>query len=144
MNRNLKQRCQIALLAILAVFGSADFLNSRAVAQESEATKSEPAKKYGVWESVKDESGKDDIRRMHLRVHPAAAPRPAFKHRLVPAAKERVDGNSALFYLKAMGFFEQRNRREALTKLERKWQEEATDEDGNVGCLLYTSPSPRD
>ena len=132
MNRNLKQRCQVALFAILAVFGSADFLNSRAVAQESDATKSEPAKKYGVWEVVKDDSGKHNIR-MHLRVHPAAAPRPAFKHRLVPAAKERVDGNSALFYLKAMGFFEQGNAREALTKLERKWREEATDEDGNVG-----------
>ena len=132
MNRNLKRCCQNALLTLLVVFGSADFLNSRAVAQESDATKSEPAKKYGVWESVKDDSGKNNIR-MHLRVHPAAAPRPAFKHRLVPAAKERVDGNSALFYLKAMGFFEQGNAREALTKLERKWREEATDEDGNVG-----------
>jgi len=132
MNRNLKRCCQNALLTLLVVFGSVDFLNSRAVAQESDATKSEPAKKYGVWEVVKDDSGKNNIR-MHLRVHPAAAPRPAFKHRLVPAAKERVDGNSALFYLKAMGFFEQRNAREALTKLERKWREEATDEDGNVG-----------
>ena len=61
MNRNLKQRCQVALLTLLVVFGSADFLNSRAVAQESEATKSEPAKKYGVWESVKDDSGKNGI-----------------------------------------------------------------------------------
>ena len=132
MNRNLKRCCQNALLTLLVVFGSADFLNSRAVAQESDATKSEPAKKYGVWEVVKDDSGKNNIR-MHLRVHPAAAPRPAFKHRLIPAAKERVDGNSALFYLKAMGFFEQGNAREVLTKLERKWREEATDEDGNVG-----------
>ena len=105
-----------------------DCLNGHAVAQDSDASKSEPAKKYGVWEIVKDESGKNDIRRMHLRVYPAAAPKPAFKHRLVPAAKERVDGNSALFYLKAMGFFEQRNAREALTKLERKWREEATPE----------------
>ena len=32
-----------------------------------------------------------------------------------------------------MGFFEQGNAREVLTKLERKWREEATDEDGNVG-----------
>ena len=105
-----------------------DCLNGHAVAQDSDASKSEPAKKYGVWEIVKDESGKNDIRRMHLRVYPAAAPKPAFKHRLVPAANERVDGNSALFYLKAMGFFEQRNAREALTKLERKWREEATPE----------------
>ena len=66
---------------------------------------------------------------MRLRVYPQAAPVPAFKHRLVPDPEDRVDGNSALFYLKAMGFFEQTLAREQLTKLERKWREQATEED---------------
>lgn len=105
---------------------------SPATAQESEAQAKATAPKFGVWTNQQDESGQP-FHQMRLRVYPKAAAVPAFKHRLIPAANDRVDGNAALFYLKAMGFFEQHNAREALTKLERKWRDEATEEQRDAG-----------
>ena len=83
---------------------------------------------YGEWVSGKDAAG-DYVEEVRLRVYPKAAPVPAFGTRLIPAPNDRVDGNAALFYLKAMGFFQQQSVREQLSKLEKKWRDEASEED---------------
>jgi hypothetical protein len=102
------------------------------MAQEVEPLESSVAEKYGVWIDKENASG-ERTHQMRLRVYLKAEPVPAFKHRLIPAANDRVNGNAALFYLKAMGFFEQQNAREQLTKLERKWREEASEEQRDSG-----------
>ena len=115
------------IAGFIAVFycSVSDQTSDRLNAQEIEPASDTPAEKYGVWNDKEDADG-NQIQEMRLRVYPASEPVPAFIHRLIPAAKDRVDGNSALFYLKAMGFFEQNHAREQLTKLERKWREDAT------------------
>ncbi|MCA9129311.1 MAG: hypothetical protein KDB22_19630 [Planctomycetales bacterium] len=57
---------------------------------------------------------------MQLELHPRAEPVPALAYRLVPDDFDRRDGNAALFYLKAMGFFEQSNSQAALLELSKK------------------------
>ena len=124
MKRSSPSQGQTSLLILLVVISLIACCNSRASAQKSESSGDSPTEKYGDWDYVEDESG-SQVAQMRLRVYPQAAPVPAFKHRLVPAANDRVDGNSALFYLKAMGFFEQSNAKEQLTKLRRKWRDQA-------------------
>jgi hypothetical protein len=116
---------------------------SDVTAQQAESPESSKAEKYGVWNDVEDETG-EKIQQMRLRVYPKAEPVPAFKHRLIPAAEDRVDGNSALFYLKAMGFFEQNNAREALTKLQRKWHEQwkSQGEFGDYAPHIWADATP--
>lgn len=120
------------LLTLLTITGFFMCGTPCCVAQDARTTKTSPEEKYGVWISKEDESGKR-FQQMRLRVYPKAAALPAFKHRLIPAAKDRVDGNSALFYLKAMGFNEQHHALEQLMKLQRLWREQATEEDRDAG-----------
>ena len=131
MKRILQPSYQKLFLTLLSIFGSIVCVTD-VLAQEAESPETSAAQKYGVWNDKEDASG-EKIHQMRLRVYPKAEPVPAFKHRLIPAANDRVDGNAALFYLKAMGFFEQRNARELLTKLERKWREEASEEQRDSG-----------
>jgi len=126
MKRNLQLHYRYLFLTLLGIVSSIALVTD-VIAQESESTEPSAAEKYGVWNYIEDASG-EKVHQMRLRVYPKAEPVPAFKHRLIPAANERVDGNAALFYLKAMGFFEQHNAREQLTKLERKWRDEASQE----------------
>ena len=88
---------------------------------------------YGVWTTVDANDSSKRMQVMRLKVYPQAAPVPALRHRLIPAPADRTDGNSALFYLKAMGFVEQTNARIALRKMERKWIDEATVEQQGSG-----------
>ena len=92
-------------------------------------TAQEPTE-FGVWKTVEEDGGKR-VQVMRMKVYPQPEPIPAFKHRLVPAPNDRADGNAATFYLKALGFFEQTNARIALHELEKKWRDEATDQQGN-------------
>lgn len=62
---------------------------------------------------------------IRLTVHPKGAPTPALKIRLVPDAAEQLHGNSAIYYLKAMGFFEQDYVRDRLREVIKKASEEA-------------------
>lgn len=144
MKRNQYIKYLTTFLILLAVFNVLAFCTPSTNAQESESASDSQAESYGVWNDAEDPSG-TKIKQMRLRIYPQAAPVPAFKHRLVPAPHDRVDGNSALFYLKAMGFFEQSYSREALTKLERKWRDEATEEDrdsGNYPPRMWSDAAP--
>ena len=83
--------------------------------------------KYGVWVKADDPDSDKSMQVMRLKVHPQAAPLPALKHRLIPDPDDRTDGNSALFYLKAMGFLEQSNAFKQLREMEQKWAQQARD-----------------
>ena len=124
MKRNQHIEGQRAILIFLAAISWIACCTSCTIAQETETADVLSPKKYGVWNRIEDSAGKP-IYQMHLRVYPQAAPVPAFRYRLVPDPNDRMDGNSALFYLKAMGFFEQTNAKDLLRKLERKWRDEA-------------------
>ena len=127
MKRISRLNLRTTFLILLAAIGSIACYTSTARAQAAESPGDSPAEKYGVWNCIEDPSG-NRVHRMRIRVHPQAAPMPAFKYRLVPDPNDRVDGNSALFYLKALGFFEQRSSRKALFKLEQKWRDQASKE----------------
>ena len=146
MKRSLFTRCRRLSLAMLVLIGlthRVDDLRAQVAVGLTGASTEEPAPddRYGVWQTIKCEHG-NQIEEMRLRVYPQAAPRPAFRYRLVPAARERVDGNSALFYLKAMGFFEQSNAREQLTRLERKWREEAGEDAVDYPPHIWADMAP--
>jgi hypothetical protein len=44
---------------------------------------------------------------MEMTLHPRAEPRPALKYRLLPDEFDILEGNAAVYYLKALGFLEQ-------------------------------------
>lgn len=125
---NLRRKSLLSVLFL--VIASSSFVE--ATAQEPAADSDSSKEKYGIWVAGEDDEGKR-LQQMRLRVYPQAAAIPAFKHRLIPAANDRVDGNAAIFYLKAMGFFEQSSAQEQLAKLLRKWSDEATDEQRKLG-----------
>ena len=50
-------------------------------------------------------------------------PSPALRYRLTPP--DKVAGNAAIYYLKAMGFLEERSAQAAVAKLEQQWIEQA-------------------
>ncbi len=62
-------------------------------------------KRSGPWILESTASGNRHIAEMTL--HASPEPKPALKLRLTPDPFDQVEGNSALFYLKAMGFLEQ-------------------------------------
>ena len=78
----------------------------------------------GLVYETNSETGKTTLR-MQLRLHPQAAPKPVLKHRLIPDPFEMNDGTAAVYYLRAMGFFEQENARDQLSEFRRKSREQA-------------------
>jgi hypothetical protein len=60
------------------------------------------------------------VRTKSLTLYPAPEPRPALKYRLLPSEYDQVDGNAATYYLRAMGFVEQRHALREVMKLEDK------------------------
>lgn len=101
-------------MMIIGMLGGVCFvgLANQSIAEESS--------KNGTQAEVKVEP--ETIR---LTVHPKGAPTPALKIRLVPDAAEQLRGNSAIYYLKAMGFFEQDYVRDRLREVIKKASEEA-------------------
>ena len=77
----------------------------------------------GVLTGVKHTQSQEWTRKLH--VYPKASPEPALKIRLVPDESEQLEGNSAIFYLKAMGFLEQDPARDRLRALLKKASEQA-------------------
>jgi len=60
-----------------------------------------------------------------LTLYPQAEPKPALKYRLLPDDFDLMEGNAALYYLKAMGFFEQSHAQQQLREMHKKWREAA-------------------
>ena len=65
----------------------------------------EPAKTDG-WTEQRDEQAGIMVKTMEMTVTPRAEPRPALKHQLIADEFELLNGNAAIYYLKAMGFLE--------------------------------------
>lgn len=86
------------------------------------------------------------IRTAELTVHPAAEPKPALKYKLLPDPYDQVEGNSAIYYLKAMGFLEQepahQRHREFLEK-NRKLADEKGLELAEVPPHVWLSMPPK-
>lgn len=78
---------------------------------KSDATKD--VQKEDGWIVDADDSQR---RTFELTLHPKAEVRPALKYRLIPDRYDQVPGNAAVYYLKAMGFFEETMSRRAIDK----------------------------
>lgn len=52
-----------------------------------------------------------------LTIHPAVESKPSLKIKLLPDPTEQLDGNAAVFYLKAMGFLEQEGARDRIREI---------------------------
>lgn len=75
------------------------------------------------WELRK--SDQELLRTRELTLHPKLEPIPALKYRLLPDDFDRVDGNAALFYLKAIGFPEKDRARELVNEFKRTQAKQA-------------------
>lgn len=131
-NGNTRHSLLVALLAPCALLAvsSASWAQGPVTALASPSTESRdrsPVKKDGWIEERDDQSG-TRIMTMELLLHPAPEPRPALRYHLIPNEFERIDGNAALFYLKAMGFLEQNTARDRLEEFQRQAQDRAQTE----------------
>lgn len=86
------------------------------------------AVKEGGWLKEKDEKTGVSVQTMEMTLYPAKEPRPALKHRLVPDDFDLIEGNAAIYYLKAMGFLEQDAAREHLRRISQEAGERAEKE----------------
>ncbi len=80
-------------------------------------------KREGDWIRSHDPESGTLIQTMKLILHPRPVPQPALRYRLIPEAFDRRDDNAAIYYLKAMGFFEQQAVLDAVTNFQRKARE---------------------
>jgi hypothetical protein len=92
----------------------------------------DPKNPRGDWQGVRDENTGVYTSTLALTVSPAAETRPAMKHRLMIDDYDRRDGNSALYYLKALGFFEQSNVRDRISQMQKQAAEKSRQEEKNV------------
>jgi hypothetical protein len=58
-----------------------------------------------------------EVETWKLTIHPAAESKPSLKIKLLPDPTEQLDGNAAVFYLKAMGFLEQEGARDRIREI---------------------------
>jgi hypothetical protein len=66
-----------------------------------------------------------EVETVKLTIHPKAESKPSLKIQLVPDPTEQLEGNAAVFYLKAMGFLEQDPTRDRLREMEKIAREKA-------------------
>ncbi|GAB5402684.1 MAG: hypothetical protein Aurels2KO_09150 [Aureliella sp.] len=71
---------------------------------------------FDDWTQSVDEATGVTLITMDVRIHPAKEANPALSINFIPGDHERLDGNSAVHYLKALGFFEQTFARQKLTE----------------------------
>ncbi|MFN7731808.1 MAG: hypothetical protein ACK5OB_07895 [Pirellula sp.] len=69
----------------------------------------------------------DDEKIIKLTIHPKAEAKPSLKIQLVPDAASQLEGNAALFYLKAMGFLEQNSARDRIREMYKLAAEQAAE-----------------
>lgn len=67
----------------------------------------------------------DDEKIIKLTIHPKDEAKPSLKIQLVPDAASQLEGNAALFYLKAMGFLEQNPARDKIREMYNQASEQA-------------------
>ncbi len=82
------------------------------------------ARRDGLWTVVHDDKARVDVHTMEISIHPASEPLPALKYELIPGPAERLPGNAAIHYLKALGFLEQDSVRERIIQFRREQLEQ--------------------
>ncbi|QDS95042.1 hypothetical protein FF011L_38260 [Roseimaritima multifibrata] len=113
--------CVLGLLLTTPVIAQQNELQGNS---KSESDSKKPAS-HERWITQQDENGNIQVR--HLTLHSAAEPRPALRYQLIPDAFHAKPGNSAIYYLKAMGFLEQHNAQEKLTQIFRQAHQKASE-----------------
>lgn len=83
----------------------------------------EDAERKTAWTRTQDPASGATVLTMELTLHPQPEPQPALRYRLIPEAFDRRDDNAAIYYLKAMGFFEQQAVLDAVKDFQRKARE---------------------
>jgi hypothetical protein len=78
------------------------------------------ATKKDGWIEEQDEQTGSRLMTKELTLYPAAEPLPALKYRLLPGEFDAVEGNAAIYYLKAIGFLERDYARDKLREI---WRE---------------------
>lgn len=91
------------------------------------------------WTYTRDEESGDTIATMRLKLYPQPASQPALKYELIPDPFDRLDGNAALYYLKAMGFFEQTSARQAIDDYWRRARERSQQEGKEIAAYPPSS-----
>jgi hypothetical protein len=109
-------RNNIAAAVLSAACGMGSFLSASA---EENASKSSATETVAV-ETVK------------LTIHPKGETKPSLKIQLLPDPTDQLEGNAAVYYLKAMGFLEQNTARDRLSELKKKGEERAKAEGKNA------------
>ena len=119
MNRNFLICCLWLALAIHA---------------RPQSTFADEPERNGPW-LVEQKAGGPYIQTAELALHPQAEPKPALKYRLVPDQFDLLEGNSAIYYLKAMGFLEQTQAAKKLQEFNDKNREQATEKGVQIDSL---------
>jgi hypothetical protein len=88
-------------------------------------------KRSGIWLEKYDEAEKTTDATTDFVIHPQAEMRPALKLRFIPSDFDLIEGNSAIFYLKALGFLEQSYAREQVREAYEKGRKLATEKGVN-------------
>lgn len=103
--------------------------------------------KRGGWLEERDEKANVLVLTMEMALHPKPEPRPALTYRLLPDDFDMLEGNAAIYYLKAMGFLEQnapRNRlREVYEEAEKRARKEGKSS-SDVPLHVWLSVAPKD
>lgn len=91
----------------------------------------------GMWLVQRDASQGSAayVHSMELTLHAREEPRPALRYRFISNEFEQVEGNAAIFYLKAMGFLEQNWRRGQLAQFEKDAFERVREERKATGNM---------
>lgn len=108
---------------------------------------SEMPVKEGGWVRTRDGQTGILVNTMEMTLYPKSEPRPALKYRLVPDGFDMVEGNAAIYYLKAMGFLEQNAARDRLREVYAKAGERARKERklyGEVPPHAWLSMAPQE
>jgi hypothetical protein len=97
---------QVPLLLSIAAAASAD----------------ETLQREGIWIRQRDVRAGNVVftYTTELTLHPRAETRPAMQYRLLPDETDLVEGNAAIYYLKAMGFLEQDWKQQQLADFEKE------------------------
>ena len=119
----MKRHGQVSLLGTMLL---------TAIVSAPPSANGEPAKEGG-WLTERDKQTGILVKTMEMTLHPQNEPRPALKYRLLPDEFDTVDGNAAVYYLKAMGFLEQNPARDRLSEVYAEAAERARNEDKSYG-----------
>lgn len=97
--------------------------------------RSEEPSRDGDWLLERDEATGVTTFTMEVTLYPRSEPRPALKYRLVPDDFDLLEGNAAIYYLKAMGFLEQTRARELVNAYHEQARQEGEEKRWETGQM---------